>query len=117
MIDVCFILYVQKLAQRLERKLLSIERLLVDIKTKEINMAATLVELQAAITAVGEAAAADAAQDQLVIAAIEALIAKLNATPQAADFSAEVQALAGVVSSLQGSNANIQAELDKAGQA
>lgn len=78
-------------------------------------MAQTLADLQAAITAVADAVAADAAQDQLVIAAIEALIAKINASPAAPDFSNEVAALAGAVAALQGSNTSIQTELDKAG--
>lgn len=78
-------------------------------------MSQTLADLQAAIVAVGDAVAADAAQDQLVITAIEALIAKINASPVAQDFSNEVQALAAAVTSLQGSNTSIQTELDKAG--
>lgn len=76
-------------------------------------MSASLQELQDAITAVGTAVTADAAQDQLVIAAIEALIAKINASPAAPDFTNEVSALSAAVTSLQGSNASIQAELDK----
>lgn len=78
-------------------------------------MASTLADLQAAITAVADAVAEDAAQDQLVITAIEALIAKINTAPNASDFTNEVSALTGAVSSLKGSNAGIQTELDKAG--
>lgn len=76
-------------------------------------MAQTLADLQAAITAVADAVAADAAQDQLVITAIEALIAKINANPAAPDFSNEVAALSAAVASLTASNTGIQAELDK----
>lgn len=77
-------------------------------------MSATLQDLQDAITAVGVAVAADATQDQGVITAIEALIAKINASPAAPDFSNEVAALSAVISTLQSSNATVQAELDKA---
>lgn len=78
-------------------------------------MAATLQDLQAAITAIGQAIDADAAQDQLVIAAIEALIAKINASTSAPDFTNEVAALSAAVANLGTSNAGIQTELDKAG--
>ena len=95
-------------------KLESIEGILNDLNKKEINMAATLEELQAAITAVSDAINQDAAQDQLVIAAIEALIAKINASPAAPDFTNEVAALGAAVGILTTSNQGIQAELDKA---
>lgn len=77
-------------------------------------MSATLQDLQDAITAVGVAVAADATQDQAVITVIEALIAKLNSLPAAADYTNEVAALSSVISTLQSSNATVQAELDKA---
>lgn len=76
-------------------------------------MAQSLADLQAAITAVSDAVAADAAQDQMVIAAIEALIAKINESPAAQDFTNEVAALSGIVTTLQSSNEAIKTELDK----
>jgi hypothetical protein len=75
-------------------------------------MVQTLADLQAAITAIGDAVNADAAQDQLVINAIEALIAKIGTNP---DYTNEVAALGAAVGILTNSNAGIQTELDKAG--
>jgi hypothetical protein len=79
-------------------------------------MAQTLEDLQAAIVAVADAVAADASQDQLVIAAIETLIAKIGTSPAAADFTNEVAALGAALANLTGSNAGIQTELDRVGQ-
>jgi hypothetical protein len=86
--------------------------LLIDRRIKK--MAATLEELQSAITAVTDAINADAAQDQLVITAIEALIAKINASPAAPDYTNEVAALGAAVGILTSSNQGIQTELNKA---
>lgn len=94
-----------------------LDRIELRIKNMEDAMAQTLTDLQAAITAVAEAVAADAAQDQLVIAAIEALIAKINASPAAPDFTNEVAALGAAVSALVSSNTGITTELDKAATA
>jgi len=86
------------------RKLRSIER-------KLNQMAQTLEDLQAAIAALGEAAAADAAQDTVVISTLQAILAKIQKNP---DFTNEVSAISSAISSLTGANAAIQTELDKA---
>ena len=74
-------------------------------------MAQTLEDLQAAIAALGEAAAADAAQDTVVISTLQAILAKIQKNP---DFTNEVSAISSAISSLTGANAAIQTELDKA---
>lgn len=76
-------------------------------------MAQTEQDLQDAITAVGQAISEDAEQDQLVITAIEALIAKISASPAALDFTSEVSALAEAAATLHSSNAKVKTELDK----
>lgn len=82
---------------------------------KEIhNMAKTLADLQAVIQSLGTAIQADADQDQKVVAAVEALLAKIAGTPAATDFEDEVTAVQSLISTLDQSNASVQAELDKA---
>jgi predicted transcriptional regulator len=94
-------------------KLESIEKKLNEIKHKENTMAQTLADLQAAITAIGEAVAADVAQDLKVVEAINALIAKIEALGNP-DLTAEVQALATIASQLTSDNAAVQEAIDKA---
>ena len=77
------------------------------------TMAQSLQQLQTAIAAIGTAVDNDAAQDQLVIAAIQTLIARIEASDGAKDFTNEVAALAAAASTLATSNASIQVELDK----
>lgn len=87
---------------------------LFDPITKEIQtMSASITELQAAITAIGEAVAADVAQDVKVVEAINALIAKIEALGNP-DLSAEVQALADIAAQLASDNAAVQAAIEKA---
>lgn len=76
-------------------------------------MAATQQELQAAITALVQAIADDKTQDQKVITIIETLIAKIQASPAAPDFTQEITALSEAITSLGTSNAAVQTELDK----
>ena len=81
---------------------------------KEVNkMAQTLADLQAAITAIGEAVAADVAQDQKVVEAINALLAKIAELGNT-DLTAEVEALAAIAANLTGDNAAVQAAIDAA---
>lgn len=83
------------------------------IKGELTNMALSLQDLRDAITAVGVAVDQDAAQDQLVIAAIEKLIKKIEENPNAQDFTTEVAALSAVINVLKNSNTGVQTELDK----
>lgn len=76
-------------------------------------MAATLVELQAAITAIGQAVEADVAQDLKVVEAINALIAKIEAIGNP-DLTAEVQALADIAAKLSSDNVAVQTAIDAA---
>lgn len=91
----------------------SIERRLKNIERKLTTMAQNLQDLQAAITALGEAAAADAAQDAVIISTLKAIMAKLALNP---DYTNEVAALSAAIASITGANAQIQVELDKAAQ-
>lgn len=76
-------------------------------------MAQSLVDLQAAITAIGEAVAADVAQDLKVVEAINALIAKIE-TLGNPDLTAEVAALAAIAAQLTSDNAAVQTAIDAA---
>ena len=76
-------------------------------------MAKTLEDLTAAIAAIADAVDKDAAQDQLVISAIEKLIEKINSLPNATDFTDQVSALEAAVGILTASNQGIQTEIDK----
>jgi len=71
-------------------------------------------ELKASIEAIGAAVDKDAEQDAAVVAAVEELLAKVAALPNAADFTEEVTALEAAAAKLTGSNETIQSELDKA---
>lgn len=77
------------------------------------HMAQSIEDLNAAITAIGEAVAADVAQDVKVVEAINALKAKIDALGNP-DLSAQVQALATIAGSLSGDNAAVQAAIDAA---
>jgi len=74
-------------------------------------MAQTLADLQAAITAIGQAVEADVAQAAKVIEAIDALKAKIDALGNP-DLTAEVQALATIASRLSSDNSAVQAAID-----
>jgi len=82
--------------------------------TKEIKkMSQTLADLQAAITAIGEAVAADVAQDVKVVEAINALLAKITELGNP-DLTAEVEALAAIAAQLTSDNASVQAAIEAA---
>lgn len=83
------------------------------IKGELKNMAQTLADLQAAITAIGVAVDADVEQDLKVVAAINALIAKIE-TIGNPDLTAEVSGLATIAAKLAGDNAAVQAAIDAA---
>lgn len=86
---------------------------LILIERRIKNMAQSLVDLQAAITAIGEAVAADVAQDLKVVEAINALIAKIE-TLGNPDLTAEVAALAAIAAQLTSDNAAVQTAIDAA---
>lgn len=92
----------------------TIQKWMLDPILKELKkMGASIAELQAAITAIGEAVAADVAQDVKVVEAINALIAKIEALGNP-DLSAEVQALADIAANLASDNAAVQSAIEKA---
>ena len=76
-------------------------------------MSQTLADLQAAITAIGEAVAADVAQDVKVVEAINALLAKITELGNP-DLTAEVEALAAIAAQLTSDNASVQAAIEAA---
>ena len=76
-------------------------------------MAQTMADLQAAITAIGEAVAADVAQDVKVVEAINALLAKITELGNP-DLTAEVEALAAIAAQLTSDNASVQAAIEAA---
>lgn len=76
-------------------------------------MAQTLEQLRAAIEAIGVAVDADVAQDTKVVEAINALIAKIEASGNT-DFTQEVAALASISAKLSSDNDAVQAAIDKA---
>lgn len=79
-------------------------------------MPSSLADLQAAITAITVAVDADVAQTALVVTAVNALIAKIQASGSH-DFDAEVAALAATTSKLSSDNAAVQTAIDEAGAA
>lgn len=79
---------------------------------KEVNtMAATLAELKAEVENIKVAVDADVAQTALVVEAVNALIAKIEA---GADFTEEVEALRAATAKLSSDNAVVQAAINKA---
>lgn len=95
------------------KRLEEIDTKLTRLILKEKTMAQTLADLQAAITAIGEAVAADVAQDVKVVEAINALIAKIESLGNT-DLTEEVQALAAIANQLSSDNAAVQEAIDKA---
>lgn len=80
------------------------------------NIMATLQELRDAIAQIGVAVEADVAQTALVVTAVNALIAKINASGTT-DFATEVAALSAATAQLSSDNAAVQTALDEAGPA
>lgn len=77
-------------------------------------MAQTLQDLKDAITAISAAVDADVAQTALVVTAVNALIAKIEASGTT-DFAEEVAALAAATSKLSSDNTAVQEAIDKSG--
>ena len=76
-------------------------------------MASTQQDLKDAITAIAAAVDKDVAQDEKVVEAINALIAKIEASGNT-DFTEEVAALAAASTKLGSDNDAVQAAIDKA---
>lgn len=79
-------------------------------------MAVSLAELQAAIEALNQKVDEDIAQAAEIVSAVNALIAKIQASGNQ-DFTAEVQALSAIASKLTADNPAVQAAIDAAAQA
>lgn len=85
-----------------------------ELKKEIIHMAKTQADLDASIQSLSAAIEADADQDQKVVAAIDALLAKIAAGATGPDLETEVTALDSLKATLGQSNIAIKAELDKA---
>jgi hypothetical protein len=94
--------------------LLTIKRELTEINRRLTKMAKTLADLDAAITALGQAIDADVAQDAVVVDLVTKLIAALDNVTLPPDVQAQVDALEASVGKLSGDNAAVQAKLDEA---
>lgn len=79
-------------------------------------MAITQAELQAAIENLSTKVDEDIAQTAAIVTAVNALIAKIQASGNG-DFTAEVEALAAITAKLTVDNPAVQAAIDAAAQA